>query len=71
MYWLRNCPRCSSDLFENGDNGDNYDSYIDCFQRGHYLTAAEEADIRYDNFSTRTYTIPLDMPIKVLEAIAA
>ena len=40
-------------------------------QRGHYLTAAEEAYIRYDNFSTRTYTIPLDMPIRALEAIAA
>ena len=67
MYWLRSCPRCSSDLFENGDN---YESYIDCFQRGHYLTAAEEAYIRYDNFSTRTYAIPLDIPIRVLEAIA-
>ena len=68
MYWLRSCPRCSGDLFENNDDNG---SYIDSFRCGHYLTAAEEADIRYDNFSTRTYTIPLDMPIRVLEAIAA
>ena len=68
MYWLRSCPRCSSDLFENSDD---YGSYIDCFQCGHYLTAVEKADIRYDNFSTRTYTILLDMPIRVLAAIAA
>ena len=68
MYWLKNYPRCSGDLFENSDD---YGSYIDCFQCGHSLTAVEEADIRYDNFSTRTYTIPLDMPIKVLEAIEA
>ena len=68
MYWLRSCPRRSGDLFENSDN---YGSYIDCFQCGHQIMAALEADIRYDNFSTRTYTIPVDMPIKVLEAIAA
>jgi len=48
MYWLKNYPRCSGDLFENSDD---YGSYIDCFQCGHYLTALEEADIRYDNFS--------------------
>ena len=68
MYWLKSYLRCSDDLFENGDN---YRSCIDCFQCGHSLTAVEEADIRYDNFSTRTYTILLDMPIRVLAAIAA
>ena len=68
MYWLKSYPRCSGDLFENGDN---YRSYIDCFHCGHYLTAVEETDIRYDNFSTRIYTILLDMPIRVLAAIAA
>ena len=68
MYWLRRCPRCSGDLFENSDN---YRSYIDCFQCGHYLTALEEAAIRYDNFSTRTCTILVDPPIRVLAAIAA
>ena len=68
MYWLKSYPRCSGDLFENSDNNR---SYIDCFQCGHYLTAAEEAYIRYGNFSTRTYTILLDMPIRVLAAIAA
>ena len=68
MYWLKSYLRCSGDLFENSDN---YRSYIDCFQCGHYLAAPEEADIRYDNFSTRTYTILLDMPIRVLAAIAA
>ena len=68
MYWLKSYPRCSGDLFENSDN---YRSYIDCFQCGDYLAALEDADIRYDNFSTRTYTILLDMPIRVLAAIAA
>ena len=68
MYWLKSYPRCSGDLFENSDN---YRSYIDCFQCGHYLTALEDADIRYDNFSTRTYTILPGMPIRVLGAIAA
>ena len=68
MYWLKSYPRCSGDLFENSNN---YRGYIDCFQCSHYLTALEEADIRCDNFSTRTYTILLDMPIRVLAAIAA
>ena len=68
MYWLKSYPRCSSGLFEKSDN---YRSYIDYFQCGHYLTAVEEADIRYGNFSTRTYTILLDMPIRALIAIAA
>jgi len=68
MYWLKSYPRCSGDLFENNDN---YRSHIDCFHCGHYLTAVEEADIKYDNFSTRTYTILLDMPIRVLAAITA
>ena len=44
MFWLKYCPRCRGDLFENVDiHGD----YIACLQCGHYLSLAEEDALRF------------------------
>ncbi len=67
MYWLKSCPRCHGDLFENTDF---YGSYFDCFQCGHYLTAAEEAFVRLTTPFGKTYTLPPSRPVRVLEEIA-
>ena len=68
MYWLKSCPRCQGDLFEN--NG-FYGRYIDCFQCGHYLTAVEEASVRLNTPVGKTFTLPSNRPVRVLEEIAA
>lgn len=38
-YWLKECPRCSGDLREEGDI---YGTYISCMQCGYELKAHEE-----------------------------
>lgn len=68
MFWLKSCPRCNGDLF---DNSDVYGNYIDCFQCGHYLTAEEDARVREDHPYGRTNVLPADRPVRVLEKIAA
>ncbi len=68
MYWLKSCPKCHGDLFENTDF---YGRYIDCFQCGHYLTAVEEAFVRLNTPFSQTYTPPSNRPVRVLEEIAA
>lgn len=68
MFWLKSCPRCRADLYENSDI---YDRYIDCFQCGHYLTTVEEALVRSDGTYGRSYTLPPDRPVRVLSGIAA
>ncbi len=40
MFWLKACPRCHGDLYNNTDE---YGSYVACLQCSHYLTEAEEA----------------------------
>lgn len=68
MFWLKSCPRCHGDLFENTDI---YGKYIDCFQCGHYLTAVEEAVVRSDHPYGKGYFLPPDRPVRLLEEIAA
>ncbi len=68
MYWLKSCPRCQGDLFENNNF---YGRYINCFQCGHYLTAAEEAFVKLNTPLSKTYTLPSNRPVRVLEEIAA
>ena len=68
MIWLKSCPRCHGDLF---DNTDIYGSYIDCFQCGHYLTAVEDAGLRSDSPYGKTSTLPPGEPIRVLTDMAA
>ena len=68
MYWLKSCPRCHGDLFENTDF---YGRYIDCFQCGHYLTAVEEAVVRLNTPFGKTQTPPSNRSVRVLEEIAA
>ncbi len=39
MLWLKSCPRCSGDLYEERDM---YGPYTDCLQCGYELSAVEE-----------------------------
>ena len=68
MFWLKSCPRCHGDLY---DNSDIYGRYIDCFQCGHYLTAAEDAGLRSEGLHGKTYTLPPSESIRVLAEVAA
>ena len=68
MFWLKGCPRCRGDLYENSDI---YGRYIDCFQCGHYLTTAEEAHVRSDGIYVGSYALPPDRTVRVLTEIAA
>ena len=68
MFWLKSCPRCHGDLYENTDI---YGSYIDCFQCGHYLTDIEDTDLRSDNPAGKSYALPAGEPIRVLADMAA
>ena len=40
MFWLKSCPRCFGDLYEDTDK---YGKFISCMQCGHYLSETEEA----------------------------
>ncbi|HZR99221.1 MAG TPA: hypothetical protein VFE37_10965 [Chloroflexota bacterium] len=44
MMWLKGCPRCQGDLFEEaGINPEVYGArFVNCLQCGYTLTAAEE-----------------------------
>ena len=39
MMWLKGCPKCRGDLY---DNRDHYGRYIVCMQCGHHLSDSEE-----------------------------
>ena len=40
MFWLKCCPRCNGDLYEEKDI---HGSYINCLQCSNYLTEADQA----------------------------
>ena len=64
MFWLKFCPRCQGDLYQDRDS---YGTYISCMQCSHYLTQAEEATI-----GLSTDTLDLRMMAQVeLERVAA
>ena len=44
MFWLKSCPRCRGDLFQDRDR---YGWYISCLQFGHHLNEVEEVVLRY------------------------
>lgn len=44
MFWIKSCPRCDGDLYENADQ---YGRFIACMQCGHYLSEDDEAAIRH------------------------
>ena len=46
MFWLKSCPKCGGNLYEDRDQ---YGAFISCVQCGHYLTQAEEVLLRYMN----------------------
>jgi len=68
MFWLKSCPRCHGDLYGNSDN---YGRYIDCFQCGYYLTAAEDARLRSESLHGKTYTLPPGEPVRALAEVVA
>lgn len=67
MFWLKSCPRCHGDLY---DNSDFYGRYIDCLQCGHYLTAVEDARLRSEGLLGMTYALPPGEPTSVLAEVA-
>ena len=62
MFWLKSCPRCHGDLFQERDQ---YGRYVSCLQCGHHLNGVDEAKLRY------VYKGPtMDRPISTLPAAA-
>ena len=43
MFWFKSCPRCGGDLHADSDI---HGPYITCFKCSHYLTEAEQANLR-------------------------
>ena len=68
MFWLKSCPRCHGDLY---DNADIYGDYIDCLQCGHYLTSAEDTELRSRSPRGKTYTFSPSEPVRVLAEMIA
>ena len=54
MFWLKLCPRCNGDLYENNDI---FGRYIACLQCGHHLTDYEEVFV-FGHTSTRAPELP-------------
>ncbi len=50
MIWLKACPRCGGDLFEERDW---YSRTVKCFQCGRVLTAAQERQLRMTAVASR------------------
>ncbi|MBI4282699.1 MAG: hypothetical protein HY672_04360 [Chloroflexi bacterium] len=46
MTWLKCCPRCNGDLYENKDP---YGRYVACIQCGYYLSEMDEVVLRYSS----------------------
>ena len=61
MFWLKGCPRCNGDLYEDRDI---HGSYIACLQCSKYLTAADEAKLR----DATSLNDPNTYEISVIEA---
>ena len=68
MYWLKSCPRCHGDLYGRSDI---HGSYIGCFQCGHYLTVAEDIDLRAESPRGMTCALPSTEPSRALTEVAA
>ena len=60
MFWLKSCPRCNGDLYENHDI---HGTYVACLQCSHYLTMEDEGILR-------NLTIPVDDTIAVASTAA-
>ncbi len=46
MLWLKRCPECKGDLYQDRDL---YGRYVACFQCGHYLSVLEEVTLPYSS----------------------
>ena len=56
MFWLESCPRCHGDL---SGSIDNYGSFVNCMQCGHYLSDAEESELKSEPPSNETSSFPI------------
>ncbi len=45
MFWLKRCPRCEGDLYEDEDT---YGRYVACLQCGRYINLLTESATRQD-----------------------
>lgn len=72
MFWLNSCLRCQGDL---SGKADRYGGFVHCLQCGHYLTEAEEANLRAIAKPKPSQggksAIPLAMHLKIPPARAA
>ncbi len=58
MFWMKSCPKCTGDLYQDSDK---YGLYTSCMQCGRYLTEAEELMLELSSsmvFSQSTHDIP-------------
>ena len=58
MMWLKGCPRCRGDLFEEvGVGPETYGSrFVNCLQCGYTLTPEQEAQLSRPNRQTPSST---------------
>lgn len=71
MFWLKGCPRCSGDLYEDRDI---HGAYIACLQCSKYLTTADEAKLRGAGSlnGPNTYEIPvIEAPVITAPSLVA
>ncbi len=62
--WLRSCPKCQGDLYEETDL---YGRYIACLQCAYYLSEADEVLLKYlGNHSKKLATRATAPNVKVL-----
>ena len=48
MFYLKGCPRCHGDVYESTDV---FGPYTSCIQCSHYLTRAEETQLKHFSLS--------------------
>ena len=63
MMWLKCCPKCNGDLYEEKDV---YGPYIACIQCGHYLTVSEEVDVKYSLLAATVLATRGETPLQTV-----
>ena len=52
MFWLKCCPRCGGDLYEDSDM---HGSFITCLQCSHYLTEVDDVILQDSRVTSEGY----------------
>ena len=64
MFWIKSCPRCNGDLYENTDQ---YGRFIACMQCSHYLNEDDETAIRHStSLGLSSWTQGADLAVRPL-----